>query len=51
VLNSDAGCYGGSGMGNAGGMHADAIPWHGRPASLNVTLPPLAVVVFRRRRG
>jgi 1,4-alpha-glucan branching enzyme len=47
VLNSDAPDYGGSGLGNLGGVHADAIPVHGRPFSLNLTLPPLGVLYFR----
>ncbi len=46
-LNSDAPLYGGSGQGNAGGADAAPLPIHGRPHSLNLTLPPLAVVVFR----
>ena len=46
ILNSDALEYGGSGMGNIGGVHSDDIQWHGRPFSLNLTLPPLAVEVF-----
>ena len=47
VLNSDAAAYGGGNMGNSGG--ADAIPsaLHGRPYSLTVTLPPLAVLFFK----
>jgi 1,4-alpha-glucan branching enzyme len=44
VLNSDAEAYGGSGWGNLGGIEAEAEPWHGRPWSLPVTLPPLAAV-------
>ncbi len=48
VLNSDALEYGGSGAGNMGGCTADSIPFHGRPYSLNLTLPPLSVVVFRK---
>jgi 1,4-alpha-glucan branching enzyme len=47
VLNSDAPDYGGSGLGNLGGVHADAIPVHGRPFSLNLTLPPLGVLYLR----
>jgi 1,4-alpha-glucan branching enzyme len=47
VLNSDAEIYGGSGMGNAGGVEADADATHGRPCTLTVTLPPLAMVVFK----
>jgi 1,4-alpha-glucan branching enzyme len=46
VLNSDAGEYGGSGMGNHGGVDAAAEAHHGRPCSLALTLPPLAVLFF-----
>jgi 1,4-alpha-glucan branching enzyme len=49
VLNSDAPLYGGSGVGNLGGMDAEPEAWHGRSHSLVVTLPPLGMVVFRRR--
>ncbi|MDH4122113.1 MAG: 1,4-alpha-glucan branching protein GlgB [Deltaproteobacteria bacterium] len=45
-LNTDASPYGGSGLGNYGQATAEPVPWHGRPASLRLTLPPLAVVVF-----
>lgn len=47
ALNSDAPLYGGSGQGNSGGLMAAPLPTHGRPFSLNVTLPPLGVLVFR----
>jgi 1,4-alpha-glucan branching enzyme len=47
VLNSDAAEYGGSGIGNAGGLQASHDGSHGRPYSLNLTLPPLAVVFLR----
>jgi 1,4-alpha-glucan branching enzyme len=47
LLNSDARIYGGSGLGNLGGVEAEAISTHGRPFSLTITLPPLAVVVFK----
>jgi 1,4-alpha-glucan branching enzyme len=50
ILNSDAELYGGSNMGNAGGLKTERIEAHGRPWSLNLTLPPLAAVVFRRKR-
>jgi 1,4-alpha-glucan branching enzyme len=46
VLNSDASCYGGSGVGNAGGVHARAEPMHGRPFSVMLTLPPLSVLLL-----
>jgi 1,4-alpha-glucan branching enzyme len=47
VLNGDAPLYGGSGQGNMGGVDATPLPLHGRAWSLNMTLPPLAAVVFR----
>ncbi len=47
ILNSDATLYGGSGVGNLGGVSARARPWHGRGHALEITLPPLAVVVFK----
>jgi 1,4-alpha-glucan branching enzyme len=45
-LNTDAAGYGGSGLGNFGGVEAEASPWHGQPYSLLLTLPPLATVLF-----
>lgn len=49
-LNSDATQYHGSGMGNLGGVHAEAEPSHGHAWSLNLTLPPLSVVLFESAR-
>jgi 1,4-alpha-glucan branching enzyme len=46
ALNSDASLYGGSGQGNLGGVAASPIPMHGRPYSLNITIPPLGTVAF-----
>lgn len=46
ILNTDASAYGGSGLGNLGGVHSEELPWHGRPYSVKVLLPPLAAVVF-----
>jgi 1,4-alpha-glucan branching enzyme len=52
VLNTDAGVYAGSGMGNMGGVDAEAVEWHGQPCSAEVTLPPLSVLWFvPERRG
>ena len=45
-LNTDAALYGGSGMGNLGGVEAVAEPWHGQPCSAVLTLPPLATLFF-----
>ena len=47
LLNSDAATYGGSNMGNSGGIQAEPVPWHGQPHSVVVTLPPLAAVFFK----
>jgi len=47
LLNSDAKEYGGSGMGNFGGIMAEKQEVHGRPYSLNLTLPPLAAVFLK----
>jgi 1,4-alpha-glucan branching enzyme len=44
VVNTDAGHYGGSDVGNLGEVEADATPWHDQPFSAEVTLPPLATV-------
>jgi len=50
-LNTDAAAYGGSNMGNGGGVAAEETPWHGRPCSLSLTLPPLATLIFERAQG
>jgi 1,4-alpha-glucan branching enzyme len=47
LLNSDAREYGGSGMGNLGGVQAEDKTAHGRPYSLKLTLPPLAALFFK----
>jgi 1,4-alpha-glucan branching enzyme len=47
LLNSDALHYGGSGQGNLGGMDAAPVASHGRFHSINATLPPLGIVVFK----
>lgn len=49
VLNTDAEEFGGSGVGNFGGVDAtDEEPMHGRPASATITVPPLGAVWFVR---
>jgi 1,4-alpha-glucan branching enzyme len=50
ILNSDAEPYGGSGMGNYGAQTAEEQSVHGRPASLNLTLPPLAALIFQSEK-
>jgi 1,4-alpha-glucan branching enzyme len=46
VLNTDATIYNGAGAGNFGAVEATADPWHGRPASAEMVLPPLAALWF-----
>ncbi|MFO7676749.1 MAG: 1,4-alpha-glucan branching protein GlgB [bacterium] len=46
LLNSDAADYGGSGLGNLGRVRAEAVPCHDFPHSLDLDLPPLALVVL-----
>jgi 1,4-alpha-glucan branching enzyme len=46
LLNTDSDYYGGSGVGNLGGIEAEAVPWHDQPFSAFMTLPPLAAVWF-----
>jgi 1,4-alpha-glucan branching enzyme len=46
ILNSDSSLFGGSNMGNAGGVVSDPVAAHGRPHSISITIPPLAVVAF-----
>ncbi|MFD5199468.1 1,4-alpha-glucan branching enzyme [Streptomyces sp. NPDC058375] len=47
VLNTDAARYGGSDVRNEEPLKAEAVPAHGRPSSISLTLPPLATVWFR----
>ncbi|HXJ18546.1 MAG TPA: 1,4-alpha-glucan branching protein GlgB, partial [Candidatus Polarisedimenticolia bacterium] len=47
ILNTDSTYYGGSDVGNAGGVHAEPIPWNDRPYSIQLRLPPLAVMYFK----
>jgi len=47
ILNSDAQIYGGSNMGNAGGVFAEPFACHKRPYSLKLTLPPLGILVLK----
>ena len=48
LLNGDASIYGGSGMGNLGLVESTPIPYHDRFASIVLTLPPLAMLVFEK---
>jgi 1,4-alpha-glucan branching enzyme len=48
IFNSDAREFGGSGIGNLGGVDAQPHPSHGCPASAELTIPPLSTVFLRR---
>jgi 1,4-alpha-glucan branching enzyme len=47
LLNSDAGAYGGSGVGNFGAVEAAPVPAHGRTHTLTLTLPPLGCILLK----
>lgn len=47
IYNSDATTFGGSGHGNGGRVPVTLVPWHGRRASLNLTLPPLGALYLK----
>ncbi|KMQ51085.1 glycogen branching enzyme [Chitinispirillum alkaliphilum] len=51
IFNSDAKEYGGSGIGNSGGVHTEEDPWHGEDYSVMMTLPPLATSIFKIENG
>jgi hypothetical protein len=51
LLNSDAAVYGGSNMGNSGGVMAADKPCHNQPCSAEFILPPLSILVFRPERA
>jgi hypothetical protein len=50
LLNSDAAIYGGSNLGNLGGVVATDKACHGQPCSAEFILPPLSILVFRPER-
>jgi len=51
VMNTDAQAYGGEGRGQNGTITAEDMPWHGRPYSAPVHIPPLSTVIFRLSQG
>ena len=50
LLNSDSEIYGGSNIGNRGGVPAEEVSHHGQPYSIMIEFPPLATVVFKCRK-
>jgi 1,4-alpha-glucan branching enzyme len=49
LLNSDASDYGGSGVGNLGGVDTHPLPNHGMPHTLTLTVPPLGCLILQPR--
>ena len=47
ILNSDSEAYGGSNVGNMGGVRAEQSAFHGRPYSLTLQVPPLAMIILK----
>jgi len=48
ILNSDASQYGGSGAGNMGAVESHPVPYHDEEHSINILIPPLAIVMFTK---
>jgi 1,4-alpha-glucan branching enzyme len=48
ILNSDAELYGGSNMGNGGGIHAEPVAAHGFEHSVRLVIPPLGFVLLKK---
>ncbi len=51
IFNSDSEYYGGSNVGNHPGVAAQAVKFHGRPYSIQITLPPLGALIFKPKLG
>jgi 1,4-alpha-glucan branching enzyme len=51
ILNSDSQYYAGSNVGNYPGVMAEEIEAQGRPYSIKLTLPPLATIYLKPKRG
>jgi 1,4-alpha-glucan branching enzyme len=47
INNSDSYSYGGSNVGNLGGLMAEPIPCHGQAQSISLSLPPLGVLFLK----
>jgi 1,4-alpha-glucan branching enzyme len=49
LVNSDSALFGGSNVGNGGGVSSEPSPSHGFEHSLRLTVPPLACLLLKRR--
>ena len=50
IINTDGETYGGSNVGNYGGVQSENVPWMAREHSILIHLPPLATVAFKLER-
>jgi 1,4-alpha-glucan branching enzyme len=50
IVNSDADAYGGSNVGNGGGVETEPVAAHGFDQSLRIVLPPLACLMLKKKR-
>jgi 1,4-alpha-glucan branching enzyme len=50
ILNTDSAVYHGTNVGNLGLVHPVSTPFHGRPACLDLVLPPLALLLLKPER-
>jgi 1,4-alpha-glucan branching enzyme len=50
IMNTDAEKYGGTNVGNLGGVHAEAVPWNNHPYSIQLRIPALGVLYFKHER-
>jgi 1,4-alpha-glucan branching enzyme len=49
LLNSDSAEYGGTNIGNLGGVATEPVASHGFEQSLSLTVPPLGCLFLKRR--
>jgi len=49
LLNSDSAAYGGSNVGNGGGVASEPVPAHGFEHSVRLMVPPLGSLFLKRR--
>ncbi|MER6357387.1 alpha amylase C-terminal domain-containing protein, partial [Streptomyces sp. NPDC001634] len=47
LVNTDSARYGGSDVLNPDPLKPEPTPWHGRPASILLSLPPLSTLWLR----
>ena len=47
LINSDKFCYNGSDRINPLPLKVEGIPWQNRKRSINITVPPLGIAIFK----